>query len=256
MNPYNRKRSEATEQIRVIDWSRWRENKYPELKLLHHVPNGGSRNKMEAQNLKREGVKSGVPDLVLPVARKGFHGLYIEMKFGKNKTTTEQEEWLIALRKQGYKTAVCYGAEEAIPLIMNYLEMEKEPFNDWQEINIPTRLEEEWFDRTKKNPCDPCIMEQAICDRCMFGYRTEEQNRERLEEVYKSGKEPCIKRKYEEVNGKKDWENKEKITAKELIEILGKFEPETVMINGDEKNIRLYPGRENKKYGKTVIMIC
>lgn len=88
----NRKRSEATEQEIVINWCEYNSPRHPELKLIYHVPNGGSRNQLEAANLKRQGVKAGVPDLNLPVALNGFHGLYIEMKFGKNKTT-EKQKW-------------------------------------------------------------------------------------------------------------------------------------------------------------------
>lgn len=117
----NRRRSEATEQETLIVWCGWHEAKHPELKLLYHIPNGGSRNQLEAANLKRQGVKAGVPDLCLPVARNGFHGLYIEMKYGRNKTTEKQEEWLDALKQQGYFTAVCYGAEEAEKVIAEYL---------------------------------------------------------------------------------------------------------------------------------------
>jgi len=117
----NRKRSEATEQEIVINWCEYNSPRHPELKLIYHVPNGGSRNQLEAVNLKRQGVKAGVPDLNLPVALNGFHGLYIEMKFGKNKTTEKQKWWLEQLQKQGYKTAVCYGADEAIDTIKEYL---------------------------------------------------------------------------------------------------------------------------------------
>ena len=78
---------------------------------------------MEAANLKRQGVKAGVPDLCLPVPKNGYHGLYIEMKYGRNKTTQKQEEWLKALQEQGYYVAVCYGAEEAERLIASYLNM-------------------------------------------------------------------------------------------------------------------------------------
>lgn len=118
----NRRRSEATEQETVIQWCGWQQGKYPELKLIYHIPNGGSRNKLEAANLKRQGVKAGVPDLCLPVARNGFHGLYIEMKHGRNKTTESQDEWLEELTAQGYYTAVCYGAEEAERVIASYLQ--------------------------------------------------------------------------------------------------------------------------------------
>lgn len=117
----NKKRSEATEQEIVINWCEYNSPRHPELKLIYHVPNGGSRNQLEAVNLKRQGVKAGVPDLNLPVALNGFHGLYIEMKFGKNKTTEKQKWWLEQLQKQGYKTAVCYGADEAIDTIKEYL---------------------------------------------------------------------------------------------------------------------------------------
>lgn len=118
-----RKRSEATEQETVIQWCGWHERKHPELKLIFHIPNGGSRNTAEAANLKRQGVKAGVPDLCLPVPKSGYHGLYIEMKYGKNKTTEKQEEWLKALWEQGYYVAVCYGAEEAEQVIARYLQM-------------------------------------------------------------------------------------------------------------------------------------
>jgi len=48
--------------------------------LLHHIPNGGLRDKREGARLKASGVIAGVCDLFLPMARRGAHGLYIEMK--------------------------------------------------------------------------------------------------------------------------------------------------------------------------------
>mgnify|MGYP004433785991 CR=1 FL=1 len=42
------------------------------------------RDARTAANLKRQGVKAGVPDLHLPVARGGYNGLYIELKVGSN----------------------------------------------------------------------------------------------------------------------------------------------------------------------------
>lgn len=112
---------EAMEQRVVIEWCRLQEHTYPELELIYHVPNGGSRNKIEAANLKRQGVKAGVPDLVLAVPKKGFHGLYIEMKHGNNKPTKAQGIWLNRLSKQGYKCKVCYSATEAIEAIKDYI---------------------------------------------------------------------------------------------------------------------------------------
>lgn len=75
----------------------------------------------EAMNLKKQGVKSGVPDLCLPVSRNKIHGLYIEMKYGRNKTTENQNTWIEKLKKQGYKVEVCYSGDEAIEILKEYL---------------------------------------------------------------------------------------------------------------------------------------
>ena len=78
----NMKNSEITEQIKLFNWARSVREFIPELKLLHHIPNEGKRT--NGALLKAAGMVSGVPDLSLPVARRGFNGLYIEMKFGSN----------------------------------------------------------------------------------------------------------------------------------------------------------------------------
>lgn len=116
--------SEDEEQQMVIEWASYMSIRYPELQLLYHVPNGGSRNRVEASKLKRMGVKAGVPDLVLPVPRGGYAGLYIELKVGKNKPTENQERWLERLMQQGYRTKVCYGSVEAERELEWYLSQE------------------------------------------------------------------------------------------------------------------------------------
>lgn len=115
-------RTEAQEQMAVMKWAEMSRGKYPELRLLFHIANGGSRNKIEAAHLKQQGVKAGVPDLCLPVARGRFHGLYIEMKREKGgRLSPEQKGWLNALEAQGYYCKVCHGASEAIHTIQDYL---------------------------------------------------------------------------------------------------------------------------------------
>lgn len=112
---------ESQEQQALIEWSTLQAKTYPELELLHHIPNGGKRNIATAARLKREGVKAGVPDLCLPVPRGEWHGLYIEMKAPKGKVSENQEKWIEALKKQGYAVAVCYGWESAKDNILMYL---------------------------------------------------------------------------------------------------------------------------------------
>ena len=118
----NLKRGEDTEQMGVVDWANWNTNRFPELKLLFHIPNGGKRSATEAARFKAMGVKAGVPDLCLPVPMNGYAGPYIEMKYGKNKTTDAQKEWIAALKAQGYKVTVCYGGEEATRELEAYLQ--------------------------------------------------------------------------------------------------------------------------------------
>ena len=91
------------------------------MKWIYAIPNGGYRNKAEAKKLKATGTKRGCPDLCLPVAKNGKHGLYIEMKYGKNKCTIEQAKWLDWLYKQGYMCKVCWSADDAIAVIKEYL---------------------------------------------------------------------------------------------------------------------------------------
>lgn len=115
--------SEAREQTAVIQWAHLMENKYPQLKMLYHIPNGGSRNAREAHNLKMQGVRAGVPDLHLPVARGGYHSLWLEMKYGKNKPTALQKEYMEFLKNEGHCVHVCYSADEAIETICDYLNL-------------------------------------------------------------------------------------------------------------------------------------
>lgn len=119
-------RSEDTEQIAVIQWSQYNMNRHPELKWLHHCPNGGSRNRNEAVKLKQMGVKAGVSDLCLPYPKGIYCGLYIEMKFGDNRQQATQKEFLKDMAEAGHFAATCYSAEEAISVIKEYVELSKE----------------------------------------------------------------------------------------------------------------------------------
>ena len=113
---------ESAEQRTLFEWARRMEGKWPELKLLYHIPNEGKRSARTGARMKAEGLRTGVPDVCLPVARGDHHGLYIELKRRKNsRVTPEQLEWIADLVAQGYVAAVCRGCDEAIELIEGYL---------------------------------------------------------------------------------------------------------------------------------------
>lgn len=123
MNLRYAKRSEDTEQIAVINWARWEQETHPELKLLHHCPNGGSRHKAEAVKMKQMGVVAGIPDLCLPVPKGVYCGLYIELKYDDGRLEDSQKEMLALLAENGHYCAVCYGADEAIEVLHEYISM-------------------------------------------------------------------------------------------------------------------------------------
>ena len=114
--------SESVEQQCLFRWAALQRGKYPELDLMYHIPNGGKRGKAEAIRFKAEGVKAGVPDICLPVPRGEWHGLYIELKRREGgRVSADQAEWIEALMRQGYATAICRGWEDAQRVILAYL---------------------------------------------------------------------------------------------------------------------------------------
>jgi hypothetical protein len=125
---------EHDEQVKVFKWAEIMGHKYPALHLLMAIPNGAyyGGHWSIANRMKAEGVKSGVPDVFLPVPRKykngrvEFNGLWIEMKVKGNRTSEDQKVWIANLREQGYKAEVCFGAKEAIDTISEYLNLEQD----------------------------------------------------------------------------------------------------------------------------------
>ena len=107
--------------------------KYPSLKWLHAIPNGGDRNVIEAGKLVAAGTRSGVWDIFLPMPihtewAVQYAGLYIEMKKPSRRThkdgglTKEQLEFGAYAEQMGYYCAVCYTWEEAWTILIKYVE--------------------------------------------------------------------------------------------------------------------------------------
>lgn len=86
------------------------------------IPNGGNRNPREGARLKAEGVKPGVSDLLLPLRRGGFGGLWLEMKAPGKKPTPEQREWLARMGDAGYCATWCDDWAKAAQTITAYLD--------------------------------------------------------------------------------------------------------------------------------------
>lgn len=112
---------EDSAQAEVVRWARMRQATAPELALLYHTPNGGKRGKFEACRLKAQGVKAGVPDLHLPVARAGYHGLWVEMKTAAGRLSEAQRTIIAMLRAEGHRVEVCRSAADAVEALEDYL---------------------------------------------------------------------------------------------------------------------------------------
>ena len=112
--------TEDQEQIALMSWAH--HVKYGNGRLsdyLIHIPNGGSRNVIEAAKFKKMGVKAGVPDLQLLVPNSLIHGLWIELKSKKGKLQPSQRLMMQRLEEQGYLCKVCFGAHELREAVRN-----------------------------------------------------------------------------------------------------------------------------------------
>lgn len=115
--------TESTEQQCLIRWAAYNLGRWPCLALLYHIPNEGMRSRATGARMQAEGLRKGVPDLCLPVARGGYHGLYIELKRQRGGVLShEQAEWIDRLTHEGYMAVCCHGWEKAAETITKYLE--------------------------------------------------------------------------------------------------------------------------------------
>ena len=115
--------SEHQEQTALFNLLRLKEREYPFLKFIFAVPNGGHRNIVTAKKMKAEGVKTGVWDIFVPYPNHNHSGLFIEMKFEKNRLSTSQKEFGEWVDRCGYATNVCNSWQEAAKAIEDYLDI-------------------------------------------------------------------------------------------------------------------------------------
>lgn len=112
-------KGEAAEQRKFFTWLSYN---YPYLRrICFAIPNGGSRHFLEAINLKNQGVTPGVPDVFIAFGNNLYHGLFIEFKFGRNKTSRKQVEMITLLKQRDYQVSVCYSSEEAQKALEKYM---------------------------------------------------------------------------------------------------------------------------------------
>lgn len=130
--------SETADQIAVVDWCRAMGGDFAKVYSYpsEAVFKMASRNSHQAGavvgKLKRMGLATGRPDLALDVARRGYHGLRLELKRRelrengkvvqtKGRVEDHQLESHQTLESDGYCVRVCFGDAEAIRVLEWYL---------------------------------------------------------------------------------------------------------------------------------------
>lgn len=119
---------EHQEQKAFFDWVKLNQKRIPELKHFFAIPNGGARHIAVAAKLKAEGVKSGQPDVELPVPRGGFCGLCIEFKADGGKPSESQIEKITERQLVGWCAVICWDWQAAARVAVGYLGMAKIEF--------------------------------------------------------------------------------------------------------------------------------
>jgi hypothetical protein len=84
------------------------------------IPNGGMRNIKVAAKLKQEGVKAGVADLFIPLSNGKYHGLFIEVKYGRNGQQPSQKKFEATVKSHGYEYKIVKSIEQLIELLKTY----------------------------------------------------------------------------------------------------------------------------------------
>ena len=117
----NRGKAASSEHALQVQCVRWFRMRFPG-ELIYSIPNGGYRTKTTAKLMCAEGQLAGICDLHIPIARNGYHSMYIEMKNGKaGILSNKQKEMITKLKEYGHYVAVCHSFDEFVRETEGYL---------------------------------------------------------------------------------------------------------------------------------------
>lgn len=105
---------ESDIQVACVSWFRM---SYPQY-LCFSVPNGGSRNAIEAANLKREGALAGVADMLVLIHG---HILFVEMKTATGRQSEHQKNFEGKVRSLGFDYVICRSLKEFILTVEKWI---------------------------------------------------------------------------------------------------------------------------------------
>lgn len=98
----------------------WFRLSYPQY-IIFACPNGGSRNRLEAINMKRSGVLAGVSDLIIVAARAV---LFVEMKTKTGRQEESQKVFQSNVERLGFEYKICRSLADFQLSVENWLKSE------------------------------------------------------------------------------------------------------------------------------------
>lgn len=119
VNSGAKRHTESNEQIAAMDWLRAQHPKLVDYTL--HIGNERKSTYYAGYIMKRMGVLKGASDLLMAWPCGGYHGLFIEVKSKTGRPTPEQLAFIKRMNEAGYCAKLCYGAEEVISTMKDYL---------------------------------------------------------------------------------------------------------------------------------------
>ena len=113
--------TESQEQVSFFQWVRLFEDRIPALQMVFSTQTGMWTVPQVAARARAEGMRKGVSDIIMLYPSGKYHGLVIEMKFGKNGMTPEQDQFIARSKEYGYQVAVCWNWVQAADVVCGYL---------------------------------------------------------------------------------------------------------------------------------------
>lgn len=110
-------------QTAFFDWVRVHEKQFPELALCYAVPNGSYKSFTARMVHQATGLRSGVPDVHLPIADRINIGLWIEFKSKTGKVSPTQKAWCERLLVRGHRVEICRSWIDAANIVIEYLNL-------------------------------------------------------------------------------------------------------------------------------------
>lgn len=135
--------SEVQMQRAIFAELRLREQEFPQLRYVIHVPNEGKRSAVGGALAKAGGLQPGVLDMTSLIGPRWA----LELKAGDNVPTSEQSWWMQRLADNGQMIGLAYSIDEAIEFILDAIQLPgphrgKNPAAASRAIRWLSRLEE------------------------------------------------------------------------------------------------------------------